>query len=312
MAISRSNVMSILRGHGIALGLPFLTVATGLLVSVAGKAATFAPSEVIDQTVVAPFHVQAADIDGDLDLDLVVGSAVLSWYENVDGLGSYDLVHLIGTPSDMTALVTGDVDGDGDPDIVFESDATYWTENLGDGSFGAPISIEPEEADVLALADIDRDGDLDLLTGGDGIGEAEGLFWLTNDGTGNFGVREEISDIEARVLAVADMDGDNDLDVIVGWFSTVAWHENFDGNGQFGSRQTIHSDPEFTPISDVQAGDFDGDGDIDVVTAWADLFAPFDKAKWHNNLDGDGDSFVTEEIASEQFNGRTTAVRPVR
>jgi hypothetical protein len=70
---------------------------------------------------------QAADMDGDGDLDIVVVSAYnnwadpaaqsLVWLEN-DGRMRFTLRDLASAPTHLVTLATGDLDGDGRPDLV--------------------------------------------------------------------------------------------------------------------------------------------------------------------------------------------------
>ena len=83
---------------------------------------------------------------------------------------------------------------------------------------------------------------------------------------------------------VADLDADGDLDLVSTGMSatpTVAWYENIDGAGDFGSRQSV-TQSEGSGAS-VYADDFDGDGDVDIFTGML-----FGSVAWHENVDGHG------------------------
>lgn len=93
----------------------------------------------------------------------------------------------------------------------------------------------------------------------------------------------------------ADLDGDGDLDGLSASTGDgkIAWYQNLDGKGRFGSQTVI---TRFAPLptyslapqAAVFAGDLDHDGDQDVVwSASGGLNAPGQLA-WHENLDGSG------------------------
>ncbi len=65
-----------------------------------------------------------------------------------------------------------------------------------------------------------------------------------------------------RSVALADLDGDGDLDLIDGTNGPVGVQLN-DGSGNFGNR--AYSSPRFSNTRSVAAADMDHDGDIDFV-----------------------------------------------
>jgi len=120
------------------------------------------------------------------------------------------------------------------------------------------------------------------------------IAWYENlDGLGSFGSQQIISidAITAWSVFAADLDGDGDIDVISASIGEdkIAWYENLDGLGSFGSQQIIGENLVDAVI--VYAVDIDNDGDIDVVAAADDD----DKMVWYENLDGQG-SFGPEQI----------------
>lgn len=86
------------------------------------------------------------------------------------------------------------------------------------------------------------------------------------------------------VSFVADLDGDGDMDVLVGLerTGTIAWYENLDGLGNFGPARVIGTN--VTNVSSVIAVDVDGDGALDVLA----VSPQDDSISLYKNLDGQG------------------------
>jgi hypothetical protein len=253
----------------------------------------------------APISVQAVDIDGDDDLDVIAafGGPLqgILMYENRDGIGDFgpDYARRINTIiSDAVgvSLVAADFDTDGDADIALVSQFSFelrWFENVdGNGSFGPERQIAAGDgslASSLDASDVDQDGDVDLLMAVRGP-SAPRVVWYENlDGSGTFAAEKVIDDtaMEPSSIQAVDVDGDSDMDVILASFqdNTVAWFEN-DGRGQFGD---LISDPiiissAVAGVHYTRASDVDNDGDADVLTASARTGT----LAWFENLDGAG------------------------
>jgi len=117
----------------------------------------------------------------------------------------------------------------------------------------------------IAASDFDGDGDLDLVIAGLTTGPRFFQVML-NNGDGSFAEPEEYSLISnPYCVTVADMNNDSYMDVVLGHGSipdvSIALG---DGAGGF-SPAVQYSAGGFATISDIVAGDWDGDGFNDVA-----------------------------------------------
>ena len=138
---------------------------------------------------------------------------------------------------------------------------------------------------------MDGDGDTDVLSASENDDE---IAWYENtDGAGSFGAQQVISNLAdlARSVFAADVDGDGDTDVLSASENDdeIAWYENTDGAGSFGTQHVISNlaDGAFS----VFAADVDGDGDTDVLSASQtdDEIAWYEQANVADPLDPDSD-----------------------
>lgn len=136
-------------------------------------------------------------------------------------------------------------------------------------TLGPAPGPRPRIANVR-IVDLDRDGRPDVLACD---AERNRVLWYRTLPSGSF---EEIplgDEVSAPVAAVpVDLDGDGDLDIVAAVLGNVlptdarigrvVWLEN--RNGRYINRVLLDN---VRRVSDVQPGDFDGDGDIDLAVA---------------------------------------------
>jgi hypothetical protein len=259
---------------------------------------TFKGAEVIATSAGHVWSLTAGDIDRDGDLDVLSASRYddrfvpeVAWHENWDGIGTFWFAHVLpGSVYEAWVVHAADVDGDDDLDIfsasIYDYKVAVYFNLDGAGTYGSQwtISAAAMSVETVILADVDGDGDLDTVSASRGDSK---VAWYENlDGLGTFGKQRVISTAGAAVWSVhaADVDGDGDLDVLAASYrdDEVAWYENVDGIGTFGPQRVITAAAD--GALSVFAGDLDGDGDLDVVSA--DYYA--DRVSWYENTDGNG------------------------
>ena len=189
-----------------------------------------------------------ADLDGDGDLDLVIGDrfTALRYFENTGDVSSALFIERTGSANPFDGIGGRDlrpslidIDEDGDLDAVIGLGGgggnLRYLENTGTSL--APVFVERTgganpfngidvgNASDPTFIDLDQDGDADLI-----VGERDGNLNYFENVTGTSGPSFALANLEyvavglAKDPAVADLDGDGDLDVVMG---------NRDGNFQY-------------------------------------------------------------------------------
>ncbi|MEJ2208082.1 MAG: FG-GAP-like repeat-containing protein, partial [Anaerolineae bacterium] len=253
--------------------------------------------------------VAVADFDGDGDLDaFVVCHQFITpsrLYLN-DGTGrledsGQDLGDAGISANEVNLL---DLNGDGFVDVhvlYYDPGGLPDRVYLNDGAAHFADSGLALDEETIAWGDLDGDGDVDYF----GKRWGQGYVVQLNDG-GRFSPGWQMEDEGANVggVALADFDGDGDLDALVangfrstgGLPSRLLWN---DGHGAFAdSGQRLNE----TVGADLGVGDLDGDGDPDVFVANMDL----PNEVWLN----DGGRLVDSGLRLGGVPPRTYATKP--
>jgi hypothetical protein len=231
----------------------------------------------------------AGDFDGDGDLDLALGEIPVLGDEPAAGqlrvfandAGAFTQVAIQPLPEASAAfqIVLADMDGDGGQDIVVQSHFFFTSVvevylNAGGQLGRASVSGAGFVPLGLAAVDLDGDGDLDLASDGITFFGGQAQLYL-NDGAGV--IAADLA-INSDGLAVGDIDGDGRQDLIspvnpISFLnespSTLDILLGDEGN-LFATTLSQKIKPaglgksDFSP-DEVAAGDFDGDGDLDVA-----------------------------------------------
>ncbi len=226
--------------------------------------------------------IAIADIDGDNDLDLLIcgrddtNMLVTKLYTN-NGTGLF--TEVAASPfTDMAGAVEfADIDGDDDPDLLLSgiiNNNNFFVKlytNDGAGNFSEVLNTPFEEllSESIVFSDIDGDNDLDVFMTGMTSFNSPSSKLYTNDGTGVFYevLNSPIVDVFHSSAAFADIDGDNDQDLLLsGYVDAFTQITKLYVNNGIGNFTELLDTPfEQVAVGTVAFLDVDNDNDQDVL-----------------------------------------------
>lgn len=177
---------------------------------------------------------------------------------------------VLSTDSQNEALSVGDIDRDGNLDLYL---GTKWLCNQGESWKLYTVYITNESPDRNILTDINADGKLDGVVGFEAVNMPGKLAWYEQGLDAKGPWKEHLIDylIGPMSVDVADMDGDMDLDIVVGEHNTnqpelanLYVYENVDGFGEEWYQHLIFTGDEHHDGTKIV--DIDQDGDFDVIS----------------------------------------------
>lgn len=210
----------------------------------------------------APVHVEAADMDGDRDLDLIVSSMGVVFPDN-DRIG-----------------------------------AVFILENDGHQNFTPhPVLENTSRVTDARAADLNGDGLMDLALAQFGYDQGE-VSWLERTGPWQFR-RHVVLELSGAInVCVEDFNGDHKPDMIAllsQQWEEIYYFENL-GGGQFSKKRVWASTNEDYGSSGLSTCDLNRDGRPDVLYSNGDGFGPAatpGPRPWHGLqwLENKGDGF---------------------
>lgn len=243
-----------------------------------------------------------ADLDGDGDMDLLVGGPALEGAEpmlvfrNDEGRFVEVKDHALNNgPNNGGSVVAADFDNDGDADVLVANSDISRRSTLPPAPLEHPVLYRNDggwafvategqgfasrlafPALSTATGDVDNDGDLDLFVGM--VGDSKTMLrdrLLLNDGAGRFTATPlefgEHREMQAAI-ALADFNGDGELYLLAAAYDAPIYVQVGDGRGGFTDKVTVE---RRNAHSSAAVADLDRDGRLDVVIG-----------SWHDSSEG--------------------------
>ncbi|MCA9120686.1 MAG: VCBS repeat-containing protein [Planctomycetaceae bacterium] len=259
----------------------------------------------------SPTAIASSKFDDDTFPDLVTLSPIENSISILlgNGDGTFQESKSFAVGEEPVAVTIADFNADGKSDIAtVNSSSSDVSVLLGAGQglfaseFRLPVGGDPND---ITHGDFNNDGRVDLLVLGYGLI----VFLGRGDGTFEDGI--SFSSSGGKAVVAGDFDSNGNLDAAIVRTvrqSTGGPLETFHevrifhglGDGTFWPYSTFHGNPQRFPVgedpSDLQIGDFNNDGIVDVTTVNAEGVSLLVGA-------GDGTFAAAKEIATPEFSG---------
>jgi polysaccharide export outer membrane protein len=235
-------------------------------------------------TSVQPLSFAASDYNHNQNIDILIGGdgaeKGLQIWEFDSSSKQWMLVSTPATEGSFSSVKFADINQDGWDDII----ATQFDKNnsggvlvlLNNAKGGWTSNTGPAIQGIftdLAVEDINNDGYLDIIAsqrGGLGSEEYDDEVWSQvggahiwyGDGNAHWKAQELAANSDAESLSVADIDGDGDLDIILGLYlkGITYWLNN---NSEW-EKETLIEDGTWSAL---RVGDLDADGSRELIAA---------------------------------------------
>jgi hypothetical protein len=265
---------------------------TGTLLVLLGKGdGTFqAPVSTASGASLAGVIVGDVNGDGKPDVLGVFNNALIVYLGKGDGTFASGVPYSLGVTTSGAAITTvlGDFNGDGKTDAAVLIEGTVGVGagpglvllGNGDGTFRSPVTstgvFDPGE---VVTGDFNGDGKLDLVIGntnsdcnGTTCLDPAGIYLSLGNGDGTFQAPTQTS-FPDGAFAVADVNGDGNLDVILNnaWSFAQIFLGNGDGTFSNDSDYVLNMPSPFSnaPSTATVVADFNLDGKMDIAAGGA-------------------------------------------
>lgn len=261
---------------------------------------SFGGQKVFDSNAGSPYSIYGTDFNEDDKPDLVFASnenGKIAWCKNKGSTLSSQ--NVISTSADgARAVHGGDIGGNGKPDVIMVASSFAGTNKVSwyrntPGGFASENIISQKHQGLRSVVGVDmgQNGNVDVVAASAGDGK---IAWYKNtNGYGTFSGQKTITTNAPGVqtVAVADVDGDGDYDVLSASNrkGRIAWYENVNGKGKFSDQKVITSQGNYSAL---HVADITQDGDPDVVF----ISEAKSQVLWSGNQIDEGNGFTKPKV----------------